>query len=146
MGKISVKLCALFIVLSTLICAFASCSGGDNSSGSISDTAASTDTAPAESTEAVTTYEEADIPEGTDFGGEEFRILYPNWSLYNNYYFADESTGDVMNDAIYKRTTEIEEKINIDITTFCPGIITEIVPAVSKAVLAGDDIYNLCIS
>jgi len=90
MEYISIKLCALLILLSTLICASVSCSGGDNSSDDPADTTASADTASEETTDAAVTYEEAEIPESS-FDGEEFRILYPNWSLYNSYYeaFAD---------------------------------------------------------
>jgi len=139
------KLCALGLCMVMFVCSLGSC-GGDTTTVAADDTTAGAEnsTVPAV-TEAVTTYEEADIPE-SDFDGAEFRILYPNWSLYNNYYFADENTGDVMNDAIYKRTSDIEERVNVDITTYCPGIITTIVPEVQKTVLAGDDTYSLVLT
>ena len=44
-----------------------------------------------------------DIPD-LDFNGTTFNILYPTWSMYNDYYFAESEIGEKMNDAIYRRT------------------------------------------
>ena len=41
---------------------------------------------------------EPDIPADADWGGEDFTIIYPGWSLYEFYLHADELNGDVMND------------------------------------------------
>ena len=41
--------------------------------------------------------------EQIDFNGATFTVLYPLWSLYVDYYFAEEATGDAVNDALYRR-------------------------------------------
>lgn len=84
--------------------------------------------------------------EKCDYKGVEFRILYPNWFLYNDYFFADEVTGDSMNDAIYERTSKTEEHLGIEIKTICHGYIETIFPSVQKSVSAGDDEYDLVLT
>ena len=51
-----------------------------------------------------------------DFEGDVFNIMYPNWQGYLYYFFADESNGDAMNDAIFNRTIAVEQYLNVDIT------------------------------
>jgi len=90
-----------------------------------------------------------------DFGGEEFKILYPQWQGYRFYFFADEETGDAMNDAIFERTIRVEEYLNADIVQQDVGgeqvqQINQMAGAIKKAVTAGDDVYDMvllhCIS
>jgi len=106
------------------------------------DTAETTTAAETAASETTAPGDVPEIPEA-DWDGEEFRVLYPNWSLYNDYYFADEENGEAVNDAIYKRTADIEELINIDFTQYTMGYVTETVPHLQQSVLAGDDVYDL---
>ena len=94
------------------------------------------------------------VPE-TDFDGAVFNILYPTWQGYLYYFFADEETGDAMNDAIFTRTIRVEEYLNVDITQQDVGGVQQeqilhMTAAVKKAVTAGDDMYDMtllhCIS
>lgn len=84
--------------------------------------------------------------EKCDFGGAEFRILHPNWFLYNDYFFAEEQNGDNMNDAIWERTVKTEEHLGIKIKPICFGYIETIFPKVQEAVLSGDDAYDLALT
>lgn len=61
------------------------------------------------------------VPSDLDYGGETFTIVYPNWQGYNYYFFANEYTGDVMNDAIFSRKSKVEDTIKITMTETCPG-------------------------
>jgi len=92
----------LFTLLASVLIACGDASGGN--SGETTTAALSSDesTAPAE------TEPEGDKPdfEMTDYEGREFKILYPQWSLYKNFYFAEEANGEAMNDAIYERTAK----------------------------------------
>lgn len=81
-----------------------------------------------------------------DYDGRGFTILYPEWSLYNNYYFADESNGEVVNDALYERARRVEEMFNIDFNYLTQGYIETIFPAVQKAVAAGLPDYDLALT
>ncbi len=82
------------------------------------------------------------VPE-TDYEGANFHIAYPEWQGYRYYFFADEATGDGMNDAIFERTIQVEEYLNVDITQYSPGYIAEVVTEAKKSVTAGDDVYAL---
>lgn len=82
----------------------------------------------------------------SDFGGQAYRILYPEWFLYNDYFFADEETGDQMNDAIYERTRITEEHLNVTLEPITFGYIETIQPKVKEAVLGGDDAYDLVLT
>ena len=86
-----------------------------------------------------------EIPE-LDYGGAKFTIIYPTWSMYNDYYFAAEEIGEKMNDAIYRRTKNIEERFNIVIDPVTNGYIETINPAVSKSVKAGSDDYQMALT
>ena len=86
-----------------------------------------------------------DIPD-LDFKGRQFTIIYPTWSMYNDYYFADEELGEKMNDSIYRRTKNIEERFNTTINPVTNGYIDTINPAISKAVKAGSDDYQMALT
>ena len=81
-----------------------------------------------------------------DFEGDVFNILYPNWQGYLYYFFADESNGDAMNDAIFNRTIAVEQYLNVDITQTCPGYIEAIYPQVKQSVTAQDDSFQLILN
>lgn len=83
------------------------------------------------------------VPSDLDYGGETFTIVYPNWQGYNYYFFANEYTGDVMNDAIFSRKSKVEDAIKITLTEVCPGYIEQIFPTVSASVKSDDDAYQL---
>ena len=84
--------------------------------------------------------------EQIDFKGETFKIIYPNWSLYNDYYFTDEEIGDAVNDALYKRIIDTEEFFNIKIETYIPGYIETIAPAISREVMAGTNSIDIALT
>ncbi|MCL1792394.1 MAG: extracellular solute-binding protein, partial [Oscillospiraceae bacterium] len=90
----------------------------------------------------------ADIPEPDyDFGGYKFRALV-NGDAFGDYrsreFFAPEETGDVINDAVYKRNITAEEKYNF--TLEISGDTTWSNPAqtiAEKSIKSGDDAYDL---
>jgi hypothetical protein len=131
----------LFIVVSLL----SSCGGA---SDTVTNDTTSTDEVGVDTTttEAVTeAIDTPDIPK-SDYNGQTFTILNSSWSLYNDYYFAEEANGEAMNDAIYERTSKIEEELNIDIQNYVPGYIEKITPELRKTVMAGLDTYQLVLS
>ena len=90
------------------------------------------------------------IPD-VNYNGEEFKILYPNWGLYENYTFADEDIGENMNDSLYKALRDVEERVNVKIVPIVmdkPGGagINDIYPSIKKAVTAGDSSYDLALA
>ncbi|MBR4896266.1 MAG: hypothetical protein IKZ41_07555, partial [Clostridia bacterium] len=63
----------------------------------------------------------ASLPEGTDFGGYTFTVVRYEDSTWNIYIAPEEMTGEVLNDAAYKRTLEAEDLINIQVEELCEG-------------------------
>ncbi|MBQ8398212.1 MAG: extracellular solute-binding protein [Clostridia bacterium] len=119
MKKTLAMLLALLMLSSTALFAC-----GDADAGQSTDTTAaptvttaadpnSTDTTVPEETKLV-----ANIPEGTNFGGYTFNIAngFHNATKYTTNAIAPtELTGDVINDAMYKRTVAVEDKLGIDV-------------------------------
>ena len=79
------------------------------------------------------------------FDGAGFLIAYPDWQGYPHYFFADEETGDAMNDAIWTRTVRVEEALSVDIDEENCGSITDVSSKVRQTVAAGEDAYQLAL-
>ena len=113
-----IKITAIFLILCMIILAFTAC-GGNTNSGSTTPTADlgnngdSGDDDPAEQ-EAVKLL--PDIPD-LDYNGYEFTVIVSvngEIALLNDFK-AEEETGEVVNDAIYRRNAYVEEKLNVRI-------------------------------
>lgn len=107
------------MLLSLLFAAFilSSCSSGsesvtaDNTESVTDQTVAGTETS---SDMAI-----PDLPSDADYGGHDFRILITgNTSSYwqKNDFSAEDETGEVLNDARYRRNQSVEERLNVHIT------------------------------
>lgn len=112
--------------------------GGDGAT-----TTAGTAAAAAEKAETTELYYTADIPAGTDYKGYEFRILVNEvahfvWGDVD--FIAPEQNGEVINDAVYQRNRETEELLNVTLKAVESKNVQE---DTNKAVLAGDDAYDL---
>ena len=77
-----------------------------------------------------------------NYNGESFNILTMDYQYADLSIIADEQNGDVLNDAIYKRTSNVEEEYNIVITS---TLYTDFWDTgyVKKLVSSGDTTYNL---
>ena len=84
--------------------------------------------------------------EAKDFGGHEFTflgrtIVNVDWAEWDHRdLVAEELNGDVINDAVFMRNRKIEDKYNIAIAEI---IDTDAKGKLTKAVKAGDDIYDI---
>ena len=139
----SVRSTAILLVLCSLCGAFASC--GDSKEPSGTDTKANTDTtsddtAELDSLEARKLVSD-DVPE-LNFGGKDFRIFYQKRYTTDAVPEINEETGDIINDAIFRRNRTIEERFNVKIVgTYGEedAMVTQLINSVS----AGDDEYDL---
>ena len=77
-----------------------------------------------------------------DFGREELVSAVYNWQGYLSYFFADEYTGDSMNDAIYSRRIMTEDALNISMRTDRYAEL-EYISQIKKLFLAGDHAFDL---
>ena len=91
-----------------------------------------------------------DIPK-QDNNNEEFNILYPKWSLYENYYFSDGIKGDVVGDQNYTRQTLVEEHLGIKIvpivtTNDAFGGVVDVINKIKTATLSGTEEYQMALT
>jgi len=130
---------ALIITVAIIVC-------GCGSGGSAADeeTAGSADTAVTEDIETTTAALKDTLPKG-DFGGEDFNILLWDYSQIA----AEEETGDVINDAVYRRNLEVEELYNVNMVfdvrkgSSESGQSAVWLNSLTSAILAGDDSIHL---
>lgn len=117
------KLISLLLCLSMLLVSFAGCSDNSGTSGNgetsqganTADTSKNNDSKETEETKA-----HANIPEGTKYDGMKFTVVtYPDdggiWGDVD--WSATEYTGEVLNDAVYARITQVEDLLDVDILT-----------------------------
>lgn len=140
MKKITATMLLMAMLLSTVACSHTETNETTADTSSITNTADTTVTEPDEETRAM-----HQVPDTLDFGGEDFLINSFVWSTYAYYYFADEATGDAMNDAIFNRTIRVEDYLNVDICQELESVENHLLSSqkVKSTVLAGDDVYSL---
>jgi hypothetical protein len=136
--KNSVRVIAALLAAAAVITLIPSCaSGGDKNSSS--ETTASGDTTSTETTgnlESLT---------ATDFGGADFNILCRTEKEYE--IWTEAENGEVVNDAVFKRNTLVDEKYNVAVksvpVTGSWDTQATFLDAVKKSVQAGDNAYDL---
>ena len=142
--KKTLRLIALFLLVSQVL---VSCGEGKN--GTTNDTTTDTQTTETEITEKDPN--DDDLPDGLDFGGREYRVMtYKDGNLpttntaWPNYIEVESETGDLVNDAAYKRNREVEERL--DVTIVCNELPDfEVVKAVQQSVMAQDDSFDMAV-
>ena len=142
--KKTLRLIALFLLVSQVL---VSCGEGKN--GTTNDTTTDTQTTETEITEKDPN--DDDLPDGLDFGGREYRVMtYKDGNLpttntaWPNYIEVESETGDLVNDAAYKRNREVEERL--DVTIVCNELPDfEVVKAVRQSVMAQDDSFDMAV-
>ena len=124
----------------------ASC-GGDTSDTPNTNTDAVTtaavteaETAPMDSLEARKLVSD-DVPE-LDFGGKDFRVFYQKRYTTDAISPDGKESGDVLNDAVYRRNVSMEERFNVKVVGI-EGEEDAMVSTLMKAVAAGEDAYDL---
>lgn len=91
-----------------------------------------------------------ELPE-RDFGGYEFNILSRTgiaaYCEHIRDLVVEEEIGDVLYDAVYKRTRSVEERFNVNIKVTAIDAGDETLPSrtFNKSVLAGENIYDMII-
>ena len=141
------KLIATLLLVCFLLPLAVSC-GGNTTPAVTTDAPDAVTTAPNDTAPAVTT-EYPDIPQALDYDAYEFVILtcLADSIVFND--FSDQNTDyDVVNEAIFKRNSDVESTLNIVIenavvtgNVFSGGIGTE---TVRKDYTAGESQYDLC--
>lgn len=140
----------LSLLLAALLLASATACGNnttktDETTGS-SDTTADTNGGNTETAPTETALTDS-LPDGLDFGGATYTIYAREDLEWGTEMYVDELTGEIVNDAIYNRSRNVDERLNVAITQVtAPGIWgneTSFNEAIRSAVMAGDSSYQL---
>ena len=125
-----------------LLCAMLLCACGGQStteSESTVDTATITETV--DTTPPETEHTPA-IPESITFGGRDVTILSGTYNDYC-YLFREESTGEVLNDAIRQMQSDTEERLDIKLTEYGELYVTNANDLAIQLTAAGDSTYAI---
>ena len=143
------QLTALLLAALMLAGTFVSCSeqsaesSGDSASASVSDGAAG---AASEETIPEETELKPDIPD-MDLDGYTFRVLTRDTDHHIKEVYAMELNGEVVNDAVYSRNLNVEEKYNMKLAavevTESPETVMQ--DEFRRLVLAGDDAFDVAL-
>lgn len=128
---------ALITALSMAIAACGNGSAPINPDGTSSDDGSVT-TAPADGL--------SFIPEGTNYNGEEVKIMYAHVLMSDSEnevtYTPDELDGDIISDAVYKRTTMAEEKLGVKITSEHLKDYGTLPKVIEQSIMADDNRFD----
>ena len=105
------------------------------------------ETLPSDNTPTETETEEAkptsSVPLGTDLNGGTVRIYTaPTQDAARPMFSAMETNGDVINDAVYRRNTDTEARLNVKLE-FQEGNAADVLTLIPKTVQAGDDAFDI---
>ena len=75
-----------------------------------------------------------------DLGGAEFRMLYQE--RYGEFQYAEELTGDALNDAVYQRNLDVEDRFNA-VIVHNHGAEEQLAMDIRNSVMSGNDEYDL---
>ncbi len=86
------------------------------------------------------------LPASLDFNGETLNFLVRNSSLYEKFdMIGEENSGDVVFDAIYKRNSAVEDRLNLNINMEKSkgSNLTDVQSELQKIVMSASDDYDL---
>ncbi len=132
------------LISTLLLCAMLVGCGEAATSGGTSDTTAADTTAADTTTVVETTAETPDIPEGTDFGGYDFRVIargVGKWACTDIY--AESETGEVLNDAVYNRNVKVEDQLGIKISQNTVASDNDLSSRVKTSIMSATDDFDL---
>ena len=131
----------VMLLLTAMLLSMAACGGAEKETEAATGDTANTDTTAQSETE---TEEEADplahLP-AVDMEGYTFRQIIRNNDRWIADMIAEEQTGEVVNDAIFRRRTELEERYNCAFTYQRSSNDNSEMDA-KPGIIAGDDAYD----
>ncbi len=140
------KTICCMLLAALVLSSFAACASNDSGSDkeAIGETDTASDTVETEPTETETAKITPDLPE-RDFEGYTYRGLvrgYINNHWYTRDFYAEELTGEPINDAVYNRNSAVCERFNIKIEQL-DGSSLGLEPYARKTVQAGEDAMDV---
>jgi len=141
-------LCAVMLLSTALISCGEAKNPAENTTAPTSDAAVNTSAAPETTTEPPVTEETLDLP-AKKWDGRKFRVLgYSGLAQFSSFEIdAEGETGSVVNDAIWRRNTKIEDTYDVEIVQTLDSSQSNgknaTTPVVKKMVQADENNYDL---
>ena len=138
---------SMMLALLTIAAVTASCGSGTDVTDTVTDK-------PDDNTTAAVTEEtnerekiREEVPADADYNGYEFRIQSRDADHHHKELTAVSENGETINDAVYRRNTAVEEKLNIKIVPIYESEAPESNPIdlLRRSVQAGDDYVDLAL-
>ncbi len=138
------RIAAFLLAALTLVPAVMTSCGGDDTAATEtkadgSDAVTEAVTEPVDALEARKLVD--DGVETKDFGGAAFRIVTSDGQ--SGYYWLEAETGDVVDDAIFRRNSKVQERFNINMEIIYDDAYYETTKYITSVVSAGDDAIDL---
>lgn len=138
------------LLLAALLCASSLIACAEGETAPSADTTTADPSAADETVEETASEEEQDSLEARklvddglaekDFGGAEFRMLYQE--RYGEFQYSEELNGDALNDAVYKRNLDVEDRFNA-VIVHNTGAEEQLAMDIRNSVMSGNDEYDL---
>ena len=129
----------LLILLSVLL--LVSCSGNNSDSTGTTEMQGNS-ASDAEETTTGKPYVADSLPDDLDFEGAELNILARENLPFNYEMGVENANGEIINDAIYDRNRNVEERLKVKINVF-PTIVGNGMTDINKLVMSGDGTYSV---
>ncbi|MBR5445607.1 MAG: hypothetical protein IKV57_05770 [Clostridia bacterium] len=134
------------LLLAAMLVSLASCGTGTETSDTAADTTAAEETQSAQTDALSARLDIADDLPEANFGGDAFTVLSdePTY-LIDNAIDIEESTGEVVDDAVFERNALVEERFGVTVEArYVP--YSDVIKTLNQEVLAGDDVNDLVTS
>ena len=137
---------SMLLALLTVAAVTASCGGQTDMADAATDSADVTTAAVTEETNERERIRE-EVPADADYQGYEFRIQSRDADHHHKELTADAENGETINDAVYRRNTAVEEKLNIKVVPIYESEAPESNPIdiLRRSIQAGDDYVDLAL-
>ena len=127
------------LLLASMLLSLAACGGAEKETEKTSDTTA--DTTAQSETETETEADPLAALPVVDMDGYAFRQLIRNKDKWVADMVAEEQTGEIVNDAVFRRNTEVEERYNC-VFTYQRSSHDNMEMDAQESIVAGDDAYD----
>lgn len=147
MSLMKVRITAALLSISVLLCLAVSCAGADNgTTDSLTTTLADEnfdELKTADKEQSRQNYKDS-LPQNLDFKGKEVTVSVLDHDYYRVDWMAESETGDIVNDALFRRNLTVSDRLNIDLNVISL-YNTEAAGANAcvASILAGDNAFDI---
>jgi len=132
------NLCLFITMILVVTITFSSCNNSDSGNSNVANNITNDENTALSEIESIPD----NLPE-RNYGGYDFRIFTRELMPHKTDFWAESETGDIINDAVYNRNKEIEERFKINIKFIFGDGIDWAGTNAQNAIQAGDDAFDI---